>query len=71
MDGTERLLLSNGLILAGTGAEGWLGSVLIEGGRIAAVAQLREAPADSTMDCPVLYCSGLAISPGFIDQHSH
>jgi N-acyl-D-amino-acid deacylase len=60
------MLLSNGLVFDGTGAEGRFGSVLIEQDRIAAVDSAISASDSLTFDC-----SGLAISPGFIDLHSH
>lgn len=62
-----QLLLANGLLFDGTGADGFVGSILIEGDRIAAV--FKEPPVD--VSSPLIDCSGLAISPGFIDLHSH
>jgi dihydroorotase/N-acyl-D-amino-acid deacylase len=61
-----RLLLQNGLLFDGTGAQPIRGDVLIDAGRIVQVGVVR-VPAG----CPVLDCSSLAIAPGFIDLHSH
>ena len=60
------LLLSNGLVLDGSGSEPFRASVLIDGASIAAIGPDLKPP-----DCPTLDCSQLAVSPGFIDLHSH
>jgi dihydroorotase/N-acyl-D-amino-acid deacylase len=60
------LLLSNGLVIDGSGRDPFLGSVLIDEDRIVAIGPKLEAPS-----APVVDCSGLVISPGFIDLHSH
>jgi N-acyl-D-amino-acid deacylase len=65
MSTPNRLLLSNALVFDGTGAEGHLGSVLIEKGCIAAL-DVQNIPDSVSVDC-----SGLVVSPGFIDLHSH
>jgi N-acyl-D-amino-acid deacylase len=57
--------LLNGTVIDGSGTPGYLGAVVVESDRIMAVggdAQSRGAAID---------CTGLAISPGFIDMHSH
>jgi N-acyl-D-amino-acid deacylase len=67
-------LLQNGLVIDGTGAEGWLGDVLLVDGLIAALGQnLRsQLPASlASGDVSVVDCTGLAITPGFIDVHTH
>jgi dihydroorotase/N-acyl-D-amino-acid deacylase len=62
----SQILLRNGLLFTGVGSPPASGDVLVEGDRIAAVGAF-EAPADVlTLDC-----AGLAVSPGFIDAHSH
>ncbi|MFO7964843.1 MAG: amidohydrolase family protein [Desulfobacterales bacterium] len=62
----SRFLLKNGFIVDGTGRPGYVGNVLIRGEKIEAVS--RES---IDIDCETMDCSGLVISPGFIDAHSH
>lgn len=59
-------LLKNALIYDGTGAEPFRGEILLDGERIAAVAESISTPADRTVDL-----EGLSVAPGFIDSHSH
>ena len=61
-----KTLLKNGKIYDGTGAEPFVGDVLVEDERIAAVGSGLQDEADEVIDL-----SGLSISPGFIDAHSH
>jgi dihydroorotase/N-acyl-D-amino-acid deacylase len=60
------LLLQNGHIFDGTGAEPYRGDVLIDDDRILEVGIV--APPS---DARVADCSGLTVAPGFIDLHSH
>jgi len=62
----DRLLLTNGLLIDGSGAPPYAGHLLIEDGRIAEIG-----PFEPPSCLPTLDCTGLAISPGFIDAHSH
>src|SRR6266404_2048425 len=62
----DQFLLRNGTLLDGTGTPPFFGDVLIQGGHIAEIGKI-EAP----MDCRVIDCTGLTITPGFIDAHSH
>lgn len=71
---TRATLLENGLVIDGTGAEAWMGDVLLAHGRIAALGQhLRSRlPAGLVLaEVDVVDCTGLVITPGFIDVHTH
>ena len=61
-----KILLKNGKLIDGTGAEPYFADVLIEGDRIAAIGENLTADADKIIDC-----AGLVVAPGFIDMHSH
>jgi N-acyl-D-amino-acid deacylase len=62
-----RTLLTNGLVVDGTGKAGYIGSVLISGDTIQDVA-----PGTlSAGNAAVIDCTGKVIAPGFIDAHSH
>jgi N-acyl-D-amino-acid deacylase len=59
------LLIRNGLILDGTGGAPFVGDVGLVGERIEAIGAL-PGPALRTLDA-----NGYAVTPGFIDMHSH
>ncbi|MBI3784319.1 MAG: amidohydrolase family protein [Deltaproteobacteria bacterium] len=59
------LVIENGSIIDGTGAQRYAGSVGIRGGRIAALGRL-DAPAAATLDA-----QGHVVAPGFVDIHTH
>lgn len=61
-----RTLLKNGKIYDGTGSEPFVGDVLVEDDKIAAVGMNLEEAADETIDL-----GGLSLSSGFFDAHSH
>jgi N-acyl-D-aspartate/D-glutamate deacylase len=65
---TERfdILIINGLVIDGTGAEGRRETVGIRDGRIVPVEWPVFAEADKTIDA-----DGLVVAPGFIDVHTH
>jgi N-acyl-D-amino-acid deacylase len=59
------LVIRNGLIVDGTGGDSFIGDVAFEGGLIAKIghiAELGQTEIDAT---------GLVVSPGFIDSHTH
>ncbi len=60
------LMIRNGTIFDGTGAEPRRADVGIEGDRIVEVGDLRDVEAPLDVDA-----GELAVSPGFIDVHSH
>ena len=60
------IILRGGTVLDGTGAEAIRADIGIRGERIAAVGNLEQASAGST-----IHASGLRVAPGFIDIHTH
>ena len=62
------VLLKNGLVLDGSGEKPFKGSVLIENDSIAAIFKGNETPPPAEKS---IEAHGMAISPGFIDMHSH
>ena len=60
------LIIENGTVVDGTGRPGFAADVGIVGGEIGAVGDLREAAGARRIDA-----SRHAVSPGFIDMHSH
>lgn len=62
---TGDLVLRGGLVVDGTGAPARQADVLVRGGRI---AEIGDAVAGGATEIDV---SGLVVSPGFIDLHSH
>ena len=59
-------LIKNGLVVDGTGKQGFLADVLVEGDRIAKIGNI-----ESEDGCEVIDAKGLVVAPGFIDTHSH
>jgi N-acyl-D-amino-acid deacylase len=60
---TYDLVLTGGRLVDGTGAPWAYADLAITGDRIAAIGQLRDAPAKARLDA-----SGLVVAPGFIDM---
>lgn len=59
------LIIKNGTVIDGTVSKGYISDVAIKNGKIAAIApNLTEAE-------NVIDASGLTVTPGFIDSHSH
>ncbi len=63
---TFDVLIRNGRVVDGTGNPWRLADIGIAGGRIAAMGTLHDAKAETVIDA-----TGLTVSPGFIDVHSH
>lgn len=60
------LLIKNGLIVDGTGGDGYRADLGLKDERIAAIGNLREQSAYRIIDA-----EGLVVAPGFVDIHSH
>ena len=60
------IILADGLVHDGTGADAVRTDIGIEGGRIAAIGDLSAAEAHTRVAL-----DGLAVAPGFIDLHTH
>ena len=68
------VLIRNGMIVDGTGSEGYKGSVLVVGDKIKAVIPSNSTEADEIEDADIgniIDAKGLVVAPGFIDCHSH
>ena len=63
-------LIVNGTIVDGTGTEGFAGSVLVDGERIADVLPL-SSPLPPAGDVETIDAAGCLVTPGFIDCHAH
>lgn len=61
-----KVLIRSGMVFDGTGGDGVLSDVLIDGDRISAVAG--NIPAE---DALVIEAEGRAVTPGFVDIHRH
>ena len=70
----SKIMVKDGMIVDGTGNEPFKGHLLIDNDRIAAVVDTRSPDAESLLSNEtdqVVDAEGLAVSPGFIDCHSH
>lgn len=62
-----KILLKGGKIYDGSGSEAFVGDILLEGDKIVDVA----AAIDAGEDVKIVDISGLSVSSGFMDAHSH
>ena len=60
------LIINNAHIYDGSGGESYMGAIAVKDGKIAKVSRQNLAGAKEVIDA-----GGLALSPGFIDAHSH
>ena len=61
------LLITNGLIIDGTGSPGFHGTVLVENERVA----IHRGDTSRLEAARVIDATGHVVCPGFIDLHSH
>ena len=60
------IIIRNGTVIDGTGAEGFQGDVAVSGDRVSAVGDLGAMTASTEIDA-----QGQVVAPGFIDVHTH
>lgn len=60
------IVIAGGTVIDGTGRAGVVTDVAIKGGKIAAIGRIPRSQAEQIVDA-----SGLVVSPGFIDVHTH
>jgi N-acyl-D-amino-acid deacylase len=65
-DNPTSTLISNAIVIDGTGGPGISASVRIHDDRIVSVGQLEPLPSEAVIDA-----NGMVLAPGFIDTHSH
>src|SRR5690606_28432874 len=63
---TYDLVLAGGLVVDGSNSRPFVADIGVRGDRIAAIGDLSRAAAAHRADV-----SGMAVSPGFIDSHTH
>ena len=68
MNNNNKIIVRNGSVIDGTGAAPVAASILIEGGKIAALGAAAEARSEGTR---VIDASGQTVMPGLIDAHCH
>jgi N-acyl-D-amino-acid deacylase len=66
-----KTLISNAVIVDGTGGPRRPGDVLLDGTTIAGLAPAGSLTAESTGAARTIDATGLVLSPGFIDMHAH
>ena len=66
LKGPSSWIITNAMVVDGTGADAFLAAVRVEEDRILAVGELTPLPNESLIDA-----KGMVLTPGFIDPHSH
>jgi len=68
-----RIVLKNGMIVDGTGAAAFRGTVILDNALIVSVDHTQNgfSARDTRLEDEVIDCTGNVIAPGFIDAHSH
>ncbi|NLH46386.1 MAG: D-aminoacylase [Acholeplasmataceae bacterium] len=61
-----KLMIKNGMIVDGTGRQGYLGNIVVDDGLITEIGNINPQVFDKEIDA-----NGLVVAPGFIDTHSH
>lgn len=70
----DRILIKNGLIVDGTGAEPYFGDILIEGRKIKKITRKKQISSNVSqegMSAFEMDVAGKIVTPGFIDIHRH
>lgn len=60
------IIIKGGTIYDGSSSEAYIGDIGIKSGKILTIGDLKDASAEKTINA-----DGLAVSPGFIDMHTH
>jgi imidazolonepropionase-like amidohydrolase len=68
---SERIVLSEAMVVTATGAPAFAGSVVVENGRIAEVIEGSAPQPQSARDARVIRLGGRSLLPGLIDAHVH
>jgi len=65
------LIIKNGRIIDGTGSPAFEGSVLVEGGKIAAIGAAADTQSAALPNLKQIDATGQTVMPGLIDTHCH
>lgn len=67
----DPILVSDALLVDGTGAQAFRGSVLVRDGLVASIERDVEREDAGRFDARVVDARGRALAPGFVDAHNH